>query len=992
LRRTGQLGAVAFLSATLTLPALHAQEAVDETNGAAERCRPCVGLLVEEPAAFAANLTALDAANGPLFLAWPVDLAAADTSIARAQIETIAASGAVPWLVARFASPPPLIEAGDRLEAELERLAALVGASPPGTVVQVAWPPLARPETDLLEYAFLIKRAAVAISGAQPDALVFADRVPTDVAWLTALYGDDLAAYLDGLTSERGEDLPGLAQTLIQLDPGSELARVRVTAPAEPAELLATVARAAESGASFVLVGDRPMTTEEASRFLAPWRVLAAELRGDVTFDPYSTPTGAPAWSFVRGSDLGLRVIVDPPSSDELVLELTDRLLTSPRLIDPTTGETRELFGGQRTRGGYRLRIQEPPPAFLLAFERTGVEALEGVEGVSERLEVEDARQIPVGEILRRLQAFEDAQARRLDAYTATNTLSLRFQLGGGVQSLDTTFSGPLFFRQGEPWDWAWSDFYVNGVRWRGKKLPEIPLIQPEKASSMPLEITFTKDYRYRLRGTATIDGRDCWVVDFEPAIKPAEGQTLFQGTVWVDREIYARVRTRGIQLGLVGDVLSNEETLHYQPLDAAGASAAWTPDAFYLPVRTVGQQLFSILKSTTVVEREVTLSQIRINPADFDQQRQATLDSQARMVRDTDRGLRYLVVDKETGDRMVEEEPDPTRLFIVGGAFYDESFDFPLPLAGLNWTSFDFRGTGSQVNLFFAGPLLTLDYADPDFLGSKFDVGVDAFALAIRGTDSVFRGDLEIPEEDVESNRPNIDFSLGRPFGSFFKLDLRYSLGWTSFARADDTADDVVLPENHLSQSVGLIARYNRRGYRLRLGGSYNLRSDWEPWGRSEDGVVVNPEFDPDQERYTLYSAGIGKTWHLPKFQKVGIDVEYLRGEDLDRFSKLQFGFFSDVRVHGYRQDRVRATEAWAAHVSYGFDIASIFRVDLVGDAAWATDRDTGLDQELLAGAGLVGTFIGPWGTVVNFDIGVPVAGPDDGFSAYVAFLKLFR
>jgi hypothetical protein len=34
----------------------------------------------------------------------------------------------------------------------------------------------------------------------------------------------------------------------------------------------------------------------------------------------------------------------------------------------------------------------------------------------------------------------------------------------------------------------------------------------------------------------------------------------------------------------------------------------------------------------------------------------------------------------------------------------------------------------------------------------------------------------------------------------------------------------------------------------------------------------------------------------------------------------------------------------------------------------------------------------VGPWQTLVNVDLGVPVAGPDDGFVAYLVFLKLFR
>jgi hypothetical protein len=40
----------------------------------------------------------------------------------------------------------------------------------------------------------------------------------------------------------------------------------------------------------------------------------------------------------------------------------------------------------------------------------------------------------------------------------------------------------------------------------------------------------------------------------------------------------------------------------------------------------------------------------------------------------------------------------------------------------------------------------------------------------------------------------------------------------------------------------------------------------------------------------------------------------------------------------------------------------------------------------------GFGGSFIGPWNTLVNVEAGTPVAGPDDGFVAFIVFLKLFK
>ena len=956
-------------------------------------CNPCVGLATGDPGATAELLTALPALpeEAVLIVKWPVELAGDDAvRTARDAAAAVQAAGGTPWYAVRFAAPPPAAETGDELTPELERLADIARAAPAGALFQLVWPgELLNEPMPVQEYALALKRASVAVTGAQPDASVVTEALPRDAELVRSLYAQELDAYLDGVAfrADRGAGaarvgVGALKELVRELDPDALVAVEAGAAAGETGEVLVRAAAEAEAGASlslFPLSGDAgadAATVREA-------RLIAQEFSGDVAFDPYSTPAGAEAWSFVRGEDLSLRVVVSPPAgAGPFTLRFGDRQIGSPARFDPATGESDLVFGGRRTRNGYELELRDAAEPFVFRLERDLAVGLDGTESVEEALTVADTRRIPVGEILRRLQAFEDDQSRRVASYTATNTTSLRFQLGTGVQSVDATFQGPFFFRQGAGFDWAWDSFFVNGIRWRRKRIPEIPLIQPEKAAAMPAEITFTREYRYRLRGTATVEGRDAWVVDFEPAEALAEGRSLFRGTVWVDREIYARVKTRAVQLGLTGDVLSNDETTFYAPVDASGQPAAWERSSYWLPTRVIGQQLFSVLNATTIVEREIDLTGIRINPADFDASRDATLASEATMVRDTDAGLRYLELDRETGERVVKED-DKTRMFLLGGAFYDEAQDGPLPLGGVNWLSFDWRGTGTQADLFIAGPLILADVANPSLFGSRWDAGVDVFALAFAGEDTVYRNGIEEPAEGVKRLRPNIDFSLGRPLGSFVKLDLRYELSWNNFQRADDTGDDFVLPSDHLGHSAGAIVRYIRSGYRLVAGGSWNRRGDWQPWGPGAAKLT------PDS--YTLWNVGVAKTWHLPKFQKFGVALEYVGGSDLDRFSKYEFGFFSDVNVHGYQSDKVRAERAAAAHASYGFELGEIFRIDLVGDAAWATDPASGLDRELLAGAGIVGTFIGPWGTVVNMDVGRALAGPDDGWSAFIAVLKLF-
>lgn len=911
----------------------------------------------------------------------------------------VASTGATPWLRLAFHTPAPLLQNADRLAAELEAAAQVARRSPPGTWFTIRWAAapaeVAEGDTDAArELAFLIKRASAAITGAAREGRVASPTLPLSPVALDALYAEDVAAYLDALTLPPASlpDLEPTLEALLRLDPGKPTVVDARPLPDEPAEALPLAARDATAGISLTLFQtDRP----DAAAF-APFRVLAREFAGDLEPDPYSTPTGTPAntsdpagWAFVRGEDLGLRVIAPVSQREredgELTLTFSDVTLRDPARVPFDGRNPIPLAGVSRSRDGFRLQVANPGPVVVLRLERPSMQELAGEGGLAEELTVASERQIPVEEILRRLQAFEDDQTRRLDHYQATNRTHLRFQFGTGTQTLETTFEGDFFFRQGEGFDWAWQSFYVNGVRWRKKKIPEIPLIRPEKAAAMPLEILFTPEYLYRLRGTETVDGRDAWVVEFRPRGEVEEGRSLYQGTVWVDREVYARLKTRSVQIGLEGDVISNEETVFFQPLSEDGQPAPWGADAFVLPTRTTGQELLSILNGTVVVEKETLISDLVLNGSGFERERQEVLSSDVTMVRDTEKGIRYLVKDKETGERVVQTEQDRDRIFLGGGVFFDESLDYPLPLGGINYFSFDFRGSGAQVNAFFAGALLTLDYADPSLFGSRFDGGVDAFALAIKTSDELFRDNREIPQEKIQQRTGNVEFTLGRPLGSFVKVSLEAGLRYIEYSRADETAEDFILPRDHIDRSLSLDLRYSRQGWRAGIDAGFHSRSDWEPWG-----LPGGDDFDPEDEDYLRYGASVGKNWYLPNFRKVGAELEWAGGQDLDRFSKYELGFFSDIRVHGYQSDRVRAEEVVAGHFTYGFEVGQFLRLDGVLDVASANDKEFGLQDEFLAGFGIAGTFQGPWATLVNLDVGTPIAGPDNGVSVFVVFLKL--
>lgn len=949
-------------------------------------CRPCTGVRVQDPSAVIEELLAAPQLDEEaiFFVSWNAPL---DGSATVDEATSVADSGAIPWLRLQFETPAPLSANLEMLEAELEQASQIAKAAGPEAHFQVIWESAGSDldESEIGDYAFLVKRAAVAVTGAQVEAQVISQPLPSDPTLLSAFYAEEIAAYLEGVALAPGldSDIESAVNLLMELDPGTPIISDALTYPDSIWDSAALAAKQASQGIAISLFD----ATRSATLSILPLKLVAREFHGDIAFDPYSTPTtneGVDAWTFVRGEDLGLRVIVlNQGESSRVSLTFSDGQLRTPERIEAATGDPLSMYGGIRGSTGYEIEFEPAETATLLRLVRPGAEEIEGIEGLEDEVTVTSARQLPVEEILRRLQATEDAQKRRLHTYQAVNTTHLRFQFG--TEGLEVTFEGELFYREGFGYDWAWQRFNLQGLRWKGRDFPKVPLIQPERAANMPLEILFRPDYRYELRGTATVEGRDCWVVDFRPLALEDE-ESLFRGTVWIDRELFVRVRSRATQVGLKGEVISNEETALYSPVDAEGQPAEWISGNNWLPLRMVSQQIWSLFNGSLVVEKETLLSDISLNNPEFETRRQELLASDFTMVRDTEEGVRYLVPDKKTGERVVQEKLSSNRLFFGGGVFYDPSLDYPLPLLGVDYFSLDFRGTGSQVNVFFAGALVTGSWADPEFLGSRFDAGVDFFGIAVRGSDTLYRQDQEVPEEEIEQRALNILFSLGHPIGKFGKGTMTYRLEHTDYARSDTTAEEFRLPVDHFTHTLRLGLAYSRFGYRVRLNGSYNKRSDWQPWG-----LPGSEDYDPDHEDFLRYRASLQKTFYFEKFRRAGVEIQYVDGQDLDRFSKYELGYFSEVRVRGYESNRIRADSALSSTISYGVAIGELFRLQGLADVAWITDEENDLNQEFASGVGVAGTIIGPWQTILRLDLGKAVAGPDDGYTVFLAFLKLF-
>jgi hypothetical protein len=109
-------------------------------------------------------------------------------------------------------------------------------------------------------------------------------------------------------------------------------------------------------------------------------------------------------------------------------------------------------------------------------------------------------------------------------------------------------------------------------------------------------------------------------------------------------------------------------------------------------------------------------------------------------MYRETDQGLRELKI--KGGERVLQPISQKRIVSLVGGAMYQGTYNFPIPIAGISMADFDYRHTGAQLSVFFAGPLLATDLSKQ--YGTKYRLAADLALNALPGESRIYNGNKE--------------------------------------------------------------------------------------------------------------------------------------------------------------------------------------------------------------------------------------------------------
>lgn len=806
---------------------------------------------------------------------------------------------------------------------------------------------------------FALKTAAIAVKAADGDALVgFGAFSAGDTARLTALFDDDLAAYADAFGVTGDALASGLPALIDARDPAATVLLLDEPLGADPAGAAARLLRrhvdllgSRVSGAVYVTsaaiaAGALAPVTPLAYLFSQPVTSLDASSLGVTLRQNGADVTATVPFRLLFGLRTGASYFVYTAAAGPLELRLTERTGARPVVADGLRGTRSAVTAFSYDTATTTARIGLPAASTPLVVDWS-----DGSDtALLDNQDVSTTRLPAVAEIVARNQQAQAAQDDVLRTYSVNATMEQSFRATPADPGFDVVTEN-RFFVEGKSIEWEETSFKLNGTKW-GANRPPFPLLQAEKVLSLPLDLRLNTDYRYRLDGLETVDGRACFVLRFEPI---DAARSLYRGSVWIDRETFLRVKVQTVQTQLSTPILSSEETQFFA---TAGVLAGRD---IQLLTRLLVRQTMLVAGRSLAVEREIRFGGFELNGETFAARREASRNGNGIMFRDTDAGLRYLV--KKDGARVVSDSSTTSARALALGVTYDPSYDFPIPLGGINYLDFDFIGKDSQLAVIFGGVVALVNVQRPKLIGDRIDANLDLFAIAVKGNDRTYGDSGERPGERVV----NLPFSTGVNVGfqmtRFQRLVGSYQFRYDNYARDALTAADFSVPSSTVTHGAGLAWDWKRAGYSFVAGATGYRRATWRPWGDLRT-------FDPAQRDYLKYQASLTKDY-LFGIHRVRLNAAYYGGRDLDRFSKYVFGFFDENRIHGVPASGVRFEALTMFRGSYSFNLFEQYRLDLFVDQAIGRDRAVTPGWQPVTGLGLGFNTRGPRGTMLRGDFG---------------------
>lgn len=825
---------------------------------------------------------------------------------------------------------------------------------------------------DPKSYSFLVEKVGTLLRSIDPRAtLILGSLVDDSQGWFEEIEPGRLAPYVGGIALADPIDLGAWRDLIGASWPATHLWLYADPGAAGPDAFLARFHEARALGAEMVVA---PAGSDAAGALLHLIQRLPSR------FSPAAASEGLVRFEDPLGPEQAV-IVLDPLLT---AIDAGPDPVARIRAFDLATGEA--LVTGTRSPGPPAApSVIEIPagarPALLLFAVNKGLHASPETVGVTSE------RVLTVEEILAGERAFEAGQARALHHYQAKATIPYHYRAETLAQAIDVVSVNRFFWKDGTG-DYEEIDLLVNGARWRGAA-PALPFIQAERVKEVPLEIRLDKSYTYRLEGKEKVDGREVYVVAFEPA---SDAAGLYSGEVLVDATSFARVRIRLVQHDLKAPITSSTDVIDYAPVDPS--TGRQSPEAeLWLPVRGYRQMVFTAVGRAVVAERLVSYEDFSINAEQFETLRGQAYASGRPILRDDANGYSYL----EAGeDGLRERKADSLQnVAFFAGLGFDSDGSIGTPIAGMNYFNFDWRNTGTQVDIAFAGVLLDAAWTNPALGDTLWELTLNGQLVAL---DETFHRTVEagrLDGQDVETRRQQLLATLSHPITPFQRAVFQAEVDYDDYGADSDTDPNFIVPTTGFSGIGTLRWNYHRNGYQVDAWYSSGHRLSWETWGIDDPNAPgARTGGGPDDDQYTRTGLSAFKSFHAGARQSLSLGISAFDGSSLDRFSRFRIGDFRNARVRGFSSKDITFDRGVTGQVAWQFPLPGTgVGIDLGVDAALIENEEDFDGRQTLFGGGAAVSFHGPWGTLMtlrtHFQLGSSIDSDTSGVSIRALMIK---
>ena len=830
------------------------------------------------------------------------------------------------------------------------------------------------------QFGFGLVNFAVAAKGAKPDLqLVF--QLPTG---FTDRHGDlvkRLATYADSL---------GLSESATWRE---EATWISTQAFNKPLVLKA----AGTGGAGYVAATLATLETAVETVWMQPadGKALAEACTANDTVNKFVTPVFSPVpggqqvgitvegaaprqiqWftssnSADMGAILAAGAAAGSPKSVRLQGNLAGKF--EAQWVDVLTGAALKPDELSRSGGALTQTGQATGEYLLIFLHKTD----ESEDKVFTAVEVKGQVDLTVEEVIARWQQYQAAQKLKLLHYIADCFTNLHFENAGMGSGFDISLNFKQFANNAGLIEWAQKQFFVNGVKFSNKREFPMAQMEPEKVMTMPLELKMDEKYEYKLAGTEQVNGVFCYVLDVSPRNRT---ENLFSGKVWIDGTTFRQVRQVLSQRGgKDNNIVSNTETQNFDLFkDASGSS-------FNLIKSIYAQQRLNAAGRDFVLQKTYRFDNYAINGPGFDEALTAARQSDDPMFRETDEGLRSL---RKKGDERVVDTKSVKRVrSLVGGMMYEGSYSFPIPFAGISIADFDWRHTGAQLSVFWAGPILAANLSKA--VNEKVRVGVDLAISGLPGNNRIYDGNTELKSQTLWEWREDTGLRATWQATTSLSFTAASYFSYEFYRGNSDTDKAYVLPRNGMTLLPTLEMKWSSKGYIFGADVTRGQRLGWTSFG-------LPGQLEKTSAGFTKYSSTFDKTIYIGKFTKASADFSYYGGNQLDRFSRYQPSFFSRPRIHGVPNGYDMFDALAIGSVTYGLNILNFIKFD--GTYSYARGRDTFESRRFKKFDGLESNFgtAGPGGTYIQGTVTYGLHGNtgryDSRWGAYILIFKPLR